>query len=237
MLLQGRQWQIQKSSFKVLKVWLWRNGTSCNVKEFDGICTVGICKKLCNLAAPICWSKMQGHLRYQERLWMWISRYPESAAGEFNFDCYPTELTHFASFCHEHDWLKKIQRKRRVLAALHQLCISESWKKTKQKQHWSILKRRFVLEPLWATMNMSVGDQCRSWVLGPMPQWPGEHWVVLFNFRWFGNRLEILGFALTVQWPLSHIFTMRSTMAGRSTIEFANWVAVLGFKIALKRFQ
>ena len=76
---------------------------------------------------------------------------------------------------------------------------------------------------------MSVGDQCRSWVLGPMLQWPGEHWVVLFYFRWFRNRLmEILGFALTVwQGPLSHIFTM-STMA-------ANGVAVLGSRLYPQR--
>ena len=100
----------------------WRNGTSCNVKEPDGICTVGICKKSCNLSLPICRPKMQGHLRCQERLWMWILPSQKSGAGEFDFD-YPTELMHFASFCimFPWTWLKKIQ----------QLCISESWKKMK----------------------------------------------------------------------------------------------------------
>lgn len=47
---------------------------------------------------------MQGHLRCQERLWMWILRYQESGAGEFDFDCYPAELMHFASFSYEHDF-------------------------------------------------------------------------------------------------------------------------------------
>lgn len=170
---------------------------------------------------------MQGHLRCQERLWMWILRSQESGAGEFDFDCYPTESMHFASFSYEHD-----SRKSRENCEFWQL--GNSFASPNPKKRLKIRnnnidelidpKNRFIFEPLSA--NMSVGDQCRSWVLGPMLQWPGEHWVVLFYFGWFRNRLmEILGFALTVSWqgPFSHIFTM-STMA-------AHGVAVLGSRL------
>ena len=137
---------------------------------------------------------MQGHLRCQERLWMWILRSQESGAGEFDFDCYPTESMHFASFSYEHD-----SRKSRENGEFWQL--GNSFASPNPKKRLKIRnnnidelidpKNRFIFEPLSA--NMSVGDQCRSWVLGPMLQWPGEHWVVLFYFGWFRNRLmEIL---------------------------------------------